>query len=264
MKHTILFFVFVILSTNCQQQKTISIQKGTTTQSSTAIVMSIDSTVVAKANTTEPKIKVSKNDSLLKILQEKYGEDYESYQRAVRKLVLQQMKYSILKNTCLEEFYLQGFAKTTKDSIKVHLPFNLHTFDCGAPDCYTTEVSFRLTNEKPIVFPDSLPFYEEQWGCMEKYQFSDVYELIEATDKHVIYHCPTKRRTLVLYFPKIKGSWSGNAYYFAGVGRKRFNGKNIYTVHENYNDNKPESEWNKAPYMITNFNRLEYEFMLKE
>ena len=59
--------------------------------------MSIDSTVVAKANTTEPKVKLSKNDSLLKILQEKYGEDYESYQRAVRKLVLQQMKYSILK-----------------------------------------------------------------------------------------------------------------------------------------------------------------------
>lgn len=78
MKHTILFFVFVILLTNCQQQKTISIQKGTTTQSSTAIVMSIDSTVVAKANTTEPKVKLSKNDSLLKILQEKYGEDYES------------------------------------------------------------------------------------------------------------------------------------------------------------------------------------------
>ena len=83
------FFVFVILLTNCQQQKTISIQKGTTTQSSTAIVMSIDSTVVAKANTTKPKVKLSKNDSLLKILQEKYGEDYESYQRAVRKLVLQ-------------------------------------------------------------------------------------------------------------------------------------------------------------------------------
>ena len=60
---------------------------------------------------------------------------------------------------------------------------------------------------------------------MEKYQFSDVYELIEATNKHVIYHCPTKRRTLVLYFPKIKGSWSGDAYYFVGVGRKRFNGK---------------------------------------
>ena len=178
MKHTILFFVFVILSTNCQQQKTITIQKGTTTQSNTTIVMSIDSTVVAKANTTKPKVKLSKNDSLLKILQEKYGEDYECYQRAVRKLVLQQMKYSILKNTCLEEFYLQGFTKTTKDSIKVHLPFNLHTFDCGAPDCYTTEVSFRLTNEKPIVFPDSLPFHEEQWGCMEKYQFSDVYELI--------------------------------------------------------------------------------------
>ncbi|WP_315037778.1 hypothetical protein [Capnocytophaga sputigena] len=99
---------------------------------------------------------------------------------------------------------------------------------------------------------------------MEKYQFSDVYKLIEATNKHVIYHCPTKRRTLVLYFPKIKGSWSGDAYYFVGVGRKRFNGKNIYTVHENYNDNKPESESNKVPYMITNFNRLEYEFMLKE
>ncbi|WP_454988616.1 hypothetical protein [Capnocytophaga sputigena] len=109
-------------------------------------------------------------------------------------------------------------------------------------------MSFRLTNEKPIVFPDSLPFHEEQWGCMEKYQFSDVYELIEATDKHVIYHCPTKRRTLVLYFPKIKGSWNGDAYYFVGVGQKRFNGKNIYTVRENYNDNKPESEWNNTLY----------------
>ncbi len=33
--------------------------------------MSIDSTVVAKANTTELEVKLSKNDSLLKILQEK-------------------------------------------------------------------------------------------------------------------------------------------------------------------------------------------------
>ena len=68
--------------------------------------MSIDSTVIAKANTTEPKVKLSKNDSLLKILQEKYGEDYESYQRAVRKLVLQQMKYSILKNTSFRRVLL--------------------------------------------------------------------------------------------------------------------------------------------------------------
>ena len=264
MKYTILLSVFVILLVSCQQQKTITIQKSDTTKSSTTILIPIDSTVLTETTPSNLKPKLSKNDSLLIILQEKYGEDYESYQRAVRKLVLHQMKYSILKNTCLEEFYLQGFAKTTKDSIKVHLPFNLHTFDCGAPDCYTTEVSFRLTNEKNIIFPDSLPFHEEQSGCMENYQFSDVYELIETTHKHVIYHCPTKRRTLVLYFPKIKGCWSGDAYYFVGVTRKRFNGKNIYTVRENYNDNKPESEWNKVPYMITNFNRLEYEFMLKE
>lgn len=173
-------------------------------------------------------------------------------------------KITFWKNSCLEEFYLQGFAKTTKDSIKVHLPFNLHAFDCGAPDCYTTEVNFSLAKENPIIFPDSLPFWEEQWECMEKYQFSDVYELIETTHKHVIYHYTSKQRTLVLYFPKIRGSWSGDAYYFVGVGRKRFNGKNIHTVHENYDDNKPESEWNKKPYMITNFNRVEYEFILEE
>ena len=52
----------------------------------------------------------------------------------------------------------------------------------------------------------------------------------------------------MLYFPKIKGSWNGDAYYFVGVGQKRFNGKNIYTVRENYNDNKPESEWNNTLY----------------
>ena len=131
MKHRNLFSVFIVLIASCQQQKNITKQKSDTTQSITFITMPSDTAVILETKNYDPKPKLSKNDSLLKTLQEQYSEDYESYQRAVRKLVLQQMKYSILKNTCLEEFYLQGFAKTTKDSIKVHLPFNLHTFDCA-------------------------------------------------------------------------------------------------------------------------------------
>ena len=90
MKYTILLSVFVILLVSCQQQKTITIQKSDTTKSSTTILMPIDSTVVTETTPSNLKPKLSKNDSLLKILQEKYGEDYESYQRAVRKLVLHQ------------------------------------------------------------------------------------------------------------------------------------------------------------------------------
>ena len=170
---------------------------------------------------------------------------------------------SILKNTCLEEFYLQELAKTTNDSIVITLPFDLHGYDCGAPDAYTTEVRFSLPKETPIVFPDLLPFYEKQTG-FEEYHFKDTYELIEATSKHVIYHCEARRRTLVLFFPKVKGSWRGNVNYFVGVGRNRFNGKNIYTVREKFRDDKPANEWNIAPYMLTRFNQIEYEYMLAD
>ena len=65
----------------------------------TPITMPSDTAVILETKNYDPKPKLSKNDSLLKTLQEQYSEDYESYQRAIRKLVLQQMKNSIKKKT---------------------------------------------------------------------------------------------------------------------------------------------------------------------
>ncbi|GJH40917.1 hypothetical protein RCZ04_14670 [Capnocytophaga sp. HP1101] len=265
MKNSIFFSALIGLFMGCKQHQSPILQANNT-MATTAILPSMSTGVTSEVATKDTIITpfLSKKDSLVKSLRIQYNNDYDGYQRAIRKLVLQQKAENYLKNTCLEEFYLLGFASTTKDSIKVILPFNLHSFDCGAPDCYTTEVRFSLVKEKPIVFPEKLAFYEEQTGCTENYHFKNVYKLVEATHKHVIYHCKAWRRTLVLFFPKEKGSWSGDANYFVGASSKRFNGKNIYTVAQNYDENKTESEWNIAPYMIKSFKQREYEHMLKE
>lgn len=260
MENISLIFIALCLMACNQGQKTV-----TTTEALTDTIRPsvIDTTAAAWPKDTITVPPLSKTDSLLQKLKVQYGEDYDGYMNAVRSLVLSKMKKSILKNTCLEEFYLQELAKTTNDSIVITLPFDLHGYDCGAPDAYTTEVRFSLPKETPIVFPDLLPFYEKQTG-FEEYHFKDTYELIEATSKHVIYHCEARRRTLVLFFPKVKGSWRGNVNYFVGVGRNRFNGKNIYTVREKFRDDKPANEWNIAPYMLTRFNQIEYEYMLAD
>ena len=77
--------------------KNITKQKTDTTLSITAITMPSDTTVILETKNYDPKPKLSKNKSLLKTLQEQYSEDYESYQRVIRKLLLQQMKNNILK-----------------------------------------------------------------------------------------------------------------------------------------------------------------------
>lgn len=141
----------------------------------------------------------------------------------------------MLQHSFLQEFYARKVVSVSGDSITVKIPFNLHGADCGAPDCYTTEVRFGFRPGKEFNFPKRLKFRESEDGCIEEtYRLNSVFELIEKTDKHVIYHCPKVKRTLVLF--RSATTTGTGAYYFTYVNRNTVTGKNVYTIMSNYNE----------------------------
>ena len=58
---------------------------------------------------------------------------------------------SPLRNSFLKELYTCGVATVENDNVKVAIPFDVHGTDCGAPDCYTTEVRFAFPLRKEVV-----------------------------------------------------------------------------------------------------------------
>jgi hypothetical protein len=164
----------------------------------------------------------------------------------------------VLKNSLLQEIYLRGVAQPVGDSVRVRIRFNLHGFDCGAPDCYTTEVSFGLKLGRKITFPQNLKFREHEYGCVDKEtRQAGEFDLVELTDNHVIYHSAKPQRTLVLFSFSEKTFTS--AYYFVGLDETRISGDNVYNIARDYDDNDSTSIY---PYMSWILNTNEYEYFL--
>ncbi len=252
-----LTIILIILLTSCQKKPQITTNQIITIIDNTKTSPVISTETPMQKTTQEPE-KESHSDSIIRATKAKYGEDFDGYQRALRQHILNQKKDNYLKKSILQEFYIRGMLIATSDSIQIELPFDLHGFDCGAPDGYTTWVRFSLPRKKErVVFPKKLPFEEEQTG-FEEYHFKDTYELVEATMKHVIYHCPKHKRTLVLFYDRRASGFNTNAFYFVEVNRKQLNGRNIYRVVEEYNHRKNENE-QIFPYTCTKLNTTEYE-----
>lgn len=139
---------------------------------------------------------------------------------------------SPLRNSFLKELYTCGVATVENDNVKVAIPFDVHGTDCGAPDCYTTEVRFAFPLRKEVVLPKSLAFEEEETGCVEPYRLTDVFQLQEQTPDYVIYYAPKHKRTLLIF--KNRSMQSTNAFYCLGLAAGRIHRKNVYRVYEDY------------------------------
>lgn len=163
------------------------------------------------------------------------GLAWKDYQDAVRKELLLHKENGVVKESLLQEMYIRNVVTVVGDSVLVSIPFNLHGPDCGAPDCYVTDVSFGwlLGVGDTLVFPEKLSFLEYEYGCIvQERVLKGTFELVEQTARHVIYHAPRQRRTLVLLGSnEIYGT---TAYYFTDVGRHSINAKNIYDIINNY------------------------------
>lgn len=84
--------------------------------------------------------------------------DWEKHQDSLRKKILKGKKSKILKESFLQEMYIRNVATIFNDSVAVNIPFNVHGPDCGAPDCYSTDISFSLKLDDKLIFPENIQF----------------------------------------------------------------------------------------------------------
>jgi hypothetical protein len=68
--------------------------------------------------------------------------DWEKRQDSLRKKILKGKKNKILKESFLQEMYIRNVATISNGSAIVNIHFNVHGPDCGAPDCYSTDIIF--------------------------------------------------------------------------------------------------------------------------
>lgn len=241
----ILSFFAILIFCSCREQT----QQETSTQDKHVhYVDSIKNVDTLKKNKT-----AENNGEELTMLEWKKHED------SLRNEILKSKENKILKESFLQEMYIRNIASVSKNSLFVTIPFNLHGADCGAPDCYSTDISFRFRFGDTLIFPKTLQFQEHEHGCVDKEKhLTGDFQLIEQTDRHVIYHSTKQKRTLVLFSSnKDNGT---TAFYFTEVGQNRINGKNVYNIMKDYNEEDKNSIYPFTSWILTT---NEYETFLK-
>lgn len=176
--------------------------------------------------------------------------DWEKHQDSLRKEILDGKENQLLKESFLQEMYVRNVAAVANDSIEIHIPFDVHGADCGAPDCYSTDIRFSFKLGNKLVFPKNLQFIEFESGCVDQEQtISGHFLLIEKTEKHVIYYSAKHKRTLVLFSSnEISGTI---AYYFTGLEQNRINGTNVYSIMRNFNEEDENSIYPYTSWVLT-------------
>lgn len=168
--------------------------------------------------------------------------DWDMYQDSLRNEILARKENEILKKSFLQEMYIRDVVKVCGDSITIHIPFDLHSpYDCGASDCYSTDVSFSLKLGKTLVFPQKMQFTEHEHGCVEQEtQISGVFYLTGQSNNHVIYHSPKYGRTLVLF--RKHESVRTCAYYFTNITKDSITNSNVYKIEEEHIEDGPADQ----------------------
>lgn len=105
------------------------------------------------------------------------------------------------------------------DTIYFKLPFDLHSNDCGTPDCYITYLSFSLKISDNLKMPKTLIVNISEEGCIEEKVVNKHVEfsLFEQNNKFVNYYSENESSTLIIskkailsnfiyYFPDFDGS----------------------------------------------------------
>ncbi len=230
----ILTFLTILVLCSCGQQNE---------QTKTSLNnISKDSSVLSPNSLTDDKVENKSTEP--EIL------DWEKHQDSLRNEVLKGKKNNILKESFLQEMYIRNVVTISKDSLFVNIPFNVHGPDCGAPDCYSTDISFTFKLADTFKFPKNLQFQEHEHGCVDKeLKLSGTFQLVEETDNHVIYNSPKHKRTLVLFSSNKENGTT--AFYFTGVGQNKINGQNVYTIMKDYNEDDKHSIYPFTSWVLT-------------
>lgn len=161
--------------------------------------------------------------------------DWEKYQDSLRNEILKRKENKVLKESFLQELYIRNVVRVSDGRLFFKIPFDLHGPDCGAPDCYSTDISFSFKFDDTLVFPKNVQFHEREHGCVDKeINFDANFRLIDETNQYVIYYSSKPMRTLVLF--SSNKEIGTTAFYFKGLSEYRIIGKNVYSILNDYNE----------------------------
>jgi len=193
-----------------------------------------------------------KSTDIVETIEEKFN--WEKYEDSLRNQLLKSKPNNSLKSSILEELYIRGLVYQKEDKIIFKLPFDLHGFDCGAPDCYSTDITFDIPAKEPIEFPDKINFKLFEYGCIDNEISNDgIFELVEVSSEYINYYSKTNLSNLVI----IKEE--NQLYYFPNVKPNTIKVKLIKNIIENYDDEDTNSI---VPYQSTDMNRVGYELFM--
>jgi len=155
-------------------------------------------------------------------------QSYEQSRDSLLQLLLAKKANEQLKASMLREFYIRGLVNQVGDSLSFYLPFDLHGLDCGAPDCYSTDIRFKIKMNTPMEFPKDLVFSLVEAGCVDQeVSTSGQFELVEHRSELVNYYCKELKSNLVI-------KRNGNLYYFPHEKDKSISAAYIDKKFENY------------------------------
>jgi len=183
---------------------------------------------------------------------EKVELSWAEEQLVLRNQILIGLENNILKESFLQEFYIRRVARVNSDTVYVAIGFNLHGNDCGAPDCYQTDLRFHIKLGDSLQFPDSLPYKEREYGCIgDSSSVSGVFQLLDQSSEHLVYSSIKPRRTLVLYSSREE---CGNyALYFNSPNPDRIDAKNMDKLMKELEQGKDVDRYPYRSWALTTF-----------
>jgi len=139
---------------------------------------------------------------------------FSETQDSLRTLLLNSKSNESIKTSILQELYIRDLVNQVNDDIIFNLPFDLHGLDCGAPDCYSTDISFKIPASNSILFPEKINFALYEHGCGERnISVNGIFELVEQSVEYVNYYSKELKSNLIIkagtelyYYPHEKPS----------------------------------------------------------
>lgn len=168
--------------------------------------------------------------------------NWQEYQDSLRNEILKKKENKVIKESFLREMYIRNVVTVSNDSLLFHIPFNLHRPDCGAPDCYSTNLSFGFKFGDSIIFPERINFREHESGCIDdETNISGKFNLIKQTNNYIIYYSNQYQRGLALF--NSNKDVGTTALYFTNIKLDEMNIKNIYSKMDVENENFDEENY---------------------
>jgi hypothetical protein len=156
----------------------------------------------------------------------------------------------IRKESFLQEMYVRNVATVLRDSLFMSIPFNVHGPDCGAPDCYSTDVRFGFPFADTLLFPKIVRFHEHEHGCVDREKkLSGYFQLVGQNTKQVIYYSGKPKRTLVLFSSKHENGAA--AWYFTGLEKDRINEQNVSAIMKEYDEEDKNAIYPFTSWLLT-------------